>query len=69
MRFDSPLAAPGDDEWVLEARTGPPPRIDHALEYDPNLKKLVLFGGKIPKRDGSVFGDRWEWSHSGWKHV
>lgn len=56
-----------ENQWVLKMPKEPPARIDHALAFDQNRGKVVLFGGKTPGPDGWVFGDTWEWDHTGWK--
>ena len=54
-------------KWILETPEGPPARIDPALVFDQSRGKVVLLGGKIPNKDGQVFGDTWEWDHTGWE--
>lgn len=44
--------------------TSPPPRAQHALAFDPNRGKVLLFGGTedgVPYRD-----DLWEWDGQNW---
>jgi hypothetical protein len=48
------------------ADTDPSPRIDHAMAYDSERAKIVLFGGGD---DTSFFGDTWEWDGNEWTQI
>ena len=45
------------NQRTLKTPEGPPARIDHALAFDQNRGKVLLFGRKISEPDGRVFGD------------
>ncbi|MDP3244850.1 MAG: MopE-related protein, partial [bacterium] len=51
--------------WTQVSSTGPAPRVNHAMAYDSQRQKTVLFGG----RDGSLKGDTWEWNGTTWTQV
>lgn len=44
----------------------PSPRWSHAMAYDSNRQRTVLFGGQDGAR---VFGDTWEYDGSDWKRI
>jgi hypothetical protein len=48
--------------WAQVATAGPPGRSVHALAYDPEAKKLILFGGANP----DLLGDLWEFESRKW---
>ncbi|MBN8553933.1 MAG: hypothetical protein J0L93_00635 [Deltaproteobacteria bacterium] len=49
--------------WRLASKTGPSPRILHAMAYDKVRQRVVLFGGS----DASgKLADTWEWNGSSW---
>lgn len=52
--------------WTRVSESGPPPRAAHAMTYDSQRKKIVLFGG-----DGAAgtLGDTWEWDGKTWTQV
>jgi hypothetical protein len=47
--------------WVHKANSGPSPRAYHAMAFDSNRGKTVLFGGDYPP-----LGDTWEWDGTSW---
>ena len=51
-------------KWDRVATSGPPPRVHHAMQYDPSLKRVVVFGGFTP--GGPDLGDSWAWDGSRW---
>ena len=51
--------------WTLKATTGPAPRYEHAMVFDSNRNRVVMFGGN----DTAVFGDTWEWNGTSWALV
>ncbi len=54
--------------WVRVASSGPPQRCCHAMAYDVQRQRTVLFGGwDIGK--AAVLGDTWEWDGKAWKQV
>jgi hypothetical protein len=44
-------------EWKKLQEIGPAPRIQHAMAFDTNQSRLVLFGGQDARR---TFADAWE---------
>ena len=67
------------DTWVFDERgwrevraRSPSPRRNHALAYDPERQRVVLFGGFALKRDAAGrmssphVAETWEWDGSGW---
>lgn len=50
-------------EWVQTADTGPMARYQHAVAFDSNRKRTVLFGGIVGTQD---FGDTWIWDGAEW---
>jgi hypothetical protein len=44
-------------EWKKLQEIGPAPRIQHAMAFDTNQSRLVLFGGQDAQR---TFADTWE---------
>ena len=44
-------------EWKQLQELGPAPRIQHAMAFDTNQSRLVLFGGQDAQRK---FADTWE---------
>ncbi|MCL5098587.1 MAG: hypothetical protein M1608_13870, partial [Candidatus Omnitrophica bacterium] len=51
-------------QWTRVANSGPPARAFHALAYDDNCDRIVLFGGG--KTSASPMGDTWEWDGKNW---
>jgi cysteine-rich repeat protein len=49
--------------WRLAATTGPGPRIDAGIAYDPIRKRVVLFGGFAAQ---DVDRETWEWDGHAW---
>ena len=49
--------------WTAQTASGPSPRLDHAMTYDPGRQRAVLFGGA-----GNLgpLGDTWEWQGGSW---
>ena len=65
------------DTWVLRGRewrraraSGPSPRAEAAIAYDPRRARIVLFGGQA-RVDTHLtrFGDTWEWNGERWQLV
>ena len=54
--------------WIQVADSGPAPRGRHAMAYDENRGRIVLFGGE---GEGLVrtLGDTWEWDGEFWIQV
>lgn len=59
----APLAAQVAPSWALVATTGPPAVAGHAMAYDSQRGRTVVFGGVSP---AAVFGVTWEWDGSAW---
>ncbi|MCC6650388.1 MAG: T9SS type A sorting domain-containing protein [Candidatus Eisenbacteria bacterium] len=55
------LGSPDDGTvtWEVAATSGPGARMDHAMAYDPQRGRTILFGGQW---NGETFGDTWEWN-------
>jgi hypothetical protein len=64
------------DTWVWDGgrwlrqnpATSPPPRSFGALVHDPNLHRVLLFGGGAPNSDLSRH-DTWAWDGRGWTEL
>lgn len=62
------------DTWVWDGHTWqvivpaalPRARAGHSMAYDPNLNRVVMFGGAVT---GVYFGDTWEWDGTNWNLV
>jgi hypothetical protein len=52
--------------WVQVADSGPPSRARHAMAYDENRNRVVLFGGAS---GNNLSGDTWEWDGEYWTEV
>lgn len=58
----------GAQGWNQSATTGPGMRETHAMAYDSQRGRTVLFGGFQPP--GQVYlGDTWEWDGTSWSQV
>lgn len=57
--------------WKLLSTSGPSPRDHHAMVYDSDRKRYVLFGGSDadPSGRSEFFGDTWEWFDNSWHRV
>lgn len=71
-----PLNPLGDTwEWDGSRWTGrsppgaPTPRYGHSMAFDPDLGRVVLAGGFVRQRGGTVVGDDevWSWDGSAWR--
>jgi hypothetical protein len=51
--------------WSQETTTKPSSRYAHAMAYDSDREKTVLFGGT----DGAYDGETWEWNGTNWTWV
>ena len=65
------------DTWLLQGRewrqargSGPSPRAESAIAYDPGRARIVMYGG-YARSGGSVtrLGDTWEWDGRRWQLV
>jgi hypothetical protein len=58
-------------DWTLRGTAGPPARDSHALAYDANRHRTVLFGGfaNPPGPGQDVFSDTWVWDGSAWEQI
>lgn len=50
--------------WTQKQDFGPQPRMAHAMSYDSNRQRTVLFGGADPKMH--ELNDTWEWDGELW---
>ncbi|MEM7204519.1 MAG: hypothetical protein AAF628_29955 [Planctomycetota bacterium] len=66
------------ETWVLDRagwsarrpKVSPAPRIEHAMAYDPERQRIVLFGGLTGGRyGGTPLGDTWEWDGAQWTEI
>jgi hypothetical protein len=56
--------------WTQRSNFGPSPRVFHALAYDSNRGRVVLFGGNPDPNQANVFFiDTWEWDGSYWTQM
>lgn len=55
--------------WVQVANTGPSARTQHAMVYDSQRHRTVLFGGWVPGSPPSFASDTWEWDSVSWTRV
>ncbi len=51
--------------WTQVADTGTSPRNAHAMAYDSQRQRVVLFGG-YARESASLCGDTWEWDGKHW---
>ncbi|MBI5543754.1 MAG: hypothetical protein HY901_07710, partial [Deltaproteobacteria bacterium] len=68
-----------DDLWewdgarwhLLGAGGGPPARSEHGMVFDPERKRLLLFGGRVKDSvgDNTVHQDTWEWDGAAWSKI
>src|SRR6187549_3658789 len=49
--------------WLQRQVTGPSARWGHAMAYDVDSQRIVLFGGR---GIAGLLGDTWEWDGSAW---
>lgn len=67
--------APGDTweyngtEWRLVSTTGPTPRNDAAMAYDPVRERVFLHGGSSVSFPRHALADLWEWDGKAWTAV
>jgi hypothetical protein len=70
--ISDPTSAFGDtwewdgQDWTQMADTGPTARAFHAMAYDSDRGRTVLFGGQIT---GGFLNDTWEWDGTEWTQV
>src|SRR4029079_6784762 len=57
--------------WKLVANSGPSPRDHHAMAYDSDRHRVVMFGGSDadPSGRSAFFSDTWEWNAGSWHRV
>ncbi len=54
-------------QWLWRSKTGPHPRSDHAMVYDPVPGAVLLFGGKNLYYTCLYFSDLWQWNDGYWR--
>jgi hypothetical protein len=54
-------------DWTQVADTGPDARSGHALAFDAERQRAVLFGGEAT--GSALRGDTWEWDGGDWTQV
>jgi hypothetical protein len=55
-------------EWKqLAPSRAPSPRSSHAMTWDPNRRRVVLFGGLNDDTAAPVLADTWEWDGVTWE--
>jgi hypothetical protein len=55
-------------QWSFVTVAGPSKRSEHALVYDPERERTLLFGGRATL-SGAVLGDSWSYDGVGWTAV
>ena len=56
--------------WSQKEDVGPSQRREHAMIYDSNNKRVLLFGGTTgPFNNLQPSGDTWQWDGAGWEQV
>ena len=56
------------DEWhCVKTRSGVPKRIGHTMVFDPNRRKVILFGGM--DQGPKYYEDMWEWDGQNWNQI
>jgi hypothetical protein len=55
--------------WTQRSNFGPNPRAFHAVAYDSQRGRVVLFAGGNPNQPATFFGDTWEWDGSYWTQM
>jgi hypothetical protein len=53
--------------WTQKQNIGPKPRFGHAMAYDSDRKRVVLFGGDSLR--SHLFSDTWEWDGENWTQM
>ncbi len=56
------------ERWTRMTADGPGVRAFHAMTYDPQSERVLLFGG-IGGDDGKVLNDVWAWDGSRWDRL
>jgi len=51
--------------WQLRSSGGPSPREQHAMAYDRQRQRVLLFGGWA----SGLLGDTWEWNGTAWQQL
>ena len=46
--------------WQRAATSGPTGRVHHALQYDAQARRTVMYGGFVP--GSAALGETWTWS-------
>jgi len=70
--ISDPSSAFGDtwewdgQDWTQMADTGPAARAFHAMAYDSERARTVIFGGQVA---GGFLNDTWEWDGTEWTQV
>lgn len=59
----------GSNWTLLTPTNSPTARWTHAMAYDANRKRIVLFGGLATDQASSALDDTWEWDGSDWAEV
>ncbi|HNZ53639.1 MAG TPA: lectin-like protein, partial [bacterium] len=57
--------------WVYRNNSGPEPRINAGMVYDPVKQRTIVFGGMNYNVSPETYGDTWEYNNStnGWSNV
>jgi hypothetical protein len=69
--YDNTWVWVGGGQWRLADPTiSPPGRIDAAAAYDPQMQRLLLFGGRqAPYTSGPLLNDTWAWDGAAWSEL
>lgn len=62
------------NQWVQQFPVNrPPARSDHAMVYDSNRDRVILFGGRkegtVVRQRYGVLGDTWAWQNGEWQDL
>jgi hypothetical protein len=68
-----PAAVYPQDTWTWDGAhweridtSGPPPRYVHAMAYDAQRQRVILFGGGLAASPYNTLADTWEWDGARW---
>lgn len=62
-------AAMAQTSWALVTRTGPSARYEHAMAYESQHARVVLFGGRETGPNNTILRDTWTWNGTTWMQV
>lgn len=56
------------NRWIERGEPGPAARVGHGLAFDPQRRRIVLFGGAA-EGAGQSFDDVWEFDGNAWRRI